>query len=827
MPPSLQIHPVAKRYAAWVSRHPFAILGVAFLAFVLGVVLVSRLELKTAFHELLPSKDPGVMALLRSQKRTGDLSLLAIGIRSPDKDANLKYAEALTSKLRKLPIDISELATYNVLDLKAFFEANQWLYLKTDDLEEIRDRLRKEITKKKNPLLIDLSDPEEDAAEEKALKARIESERGSLSDRFPGGYFMSEDGKYVWVVALPPGGMFVERAGEALLAETKGIIAAMDPKGFHPQMTVEPGGPIVTAIASRRAVERDIVWVTVTCLVVVAISIGVYFRSLRSAPLIGVPAVLGTVLAFGVAELAFGYLNASTAFLGSIILGNGINYGIILLSRYEEERAHGHSHIDALAASLAGVLKGTLTAAVCASAAYLSLVLTSFRGFSQFGVMGASGVLFCWSCTFLVLPALLVLVDRWSPRTLSHRAPWSMQPVGRALSRWATPLLVISVVVTVIGAWGATHFLNAPFEYNFRKLAANIDQTQNQKEFSSSLDKLFGRWPQPTIVLADELNEVEPIRKSLWAQDKARHADKPLIGQVVTIYDMLPGTPEVQAEKLELINHIRRLAHDPALEVLTDEERKKLGVVDPPEGLKVLEPTDLPPLAQRPFREADGTVGKVVLFYPVEKGFSVWNGRDLLEMAAITQQIHVKLADGSTKVIETAGHAVVFGAMIRSILKDGPIATGVSLLAVIVLALLIMRPWWAAGASVLSLLLGVLWMLGAAGWGGVAITFLNFIALPITFGIGAEYALNVMARYRDDHDVIAAVVSTGGAVTLCSWTTIVGYGSLLAARNEALRGFGAMAILGEVACLLAAIVALPSLFVVLSRRRKTPAAPLH
>ena len=55
-----------------------------------------------------------------------------------------------------------------------------------------------------------------------------------------------------------------------------------------------------------------------------------------------------------------------------------------------------------------------------------------------------------------------------------------------------------------------------------------------------------------------------------------------------------------------------------------------------------------------------------------------------------------------------------------------------------------------------------------------------------------------------------AVVSTGAAVALCSWTTIVGYGSLLAARNRALQGFGLMAILGEVSCLSAAIIALPA-----------------
>ena len=93
---------------------------------------------------------------------------------------------------------------------------------------------------------------------------------------------------------------------------------------------------------------------------------------------------------------------------------------------------------------------------------------------------------------------------------------------------------------------------------------------------------------------------------------------------------------------------------------------------------------------------------------------------------------------------------------------------------------------------------------------GVMSLLLNFIALPITFGIGAEYALNVLTRYREDRNIVHAVLSTAAAVALCSWTTIVGYGSLLAARNQALNGFGWMAILGEVSCLMAAIVALPA-----------------
>jgi uncharacterized protein len=106
-----------------------------------------------------------------------------------------------------------------------------------------------------------------------------------------------------------------------------------------------------------------------------------------------------------------------------------------------------------------------------------------------------------------------------------------------------------------------------------------------------------------------------------------------------------------------------------------------------------------------------------------------------------------------------------------------------------------------------------------AGLFAVRITFLNFIALPITFGIGAEYGLNVAVRYRQDRDMIRAVISTGTAVAVCSWTTIVGYGSLLAARNRALQGFGAMAILGEFACITAAILALPGALLWIERRR--------
>ena len=56
-------------------------------------------------------------------------------------------------------------------------------------------------------------------------------------------------------------------------------------------------------------------------------------------------------------------------------------------------------------------------------------------------------------------------------------------------------------------------------------------------------------------------------------------------------------------------------------------------------------------------------------------------------------------------------------------------------------------------------------------------------------------------------------------MALCSWSAIVGYGSLLVTRNGSLRGLGAIATLGEATCLIAAIVVLPAALFLVTRRR--------
>ena len=126
---------------------------------------------------------------------------------------------------------------------------------------------------------------------------------------------------------------------------------------------------------------------------------------------------------------------------------------------------------------------------------------------------------------------------------------------------------------------------------------------------------------------------------------------------------------------------------------------------------------------------------------------------------------------------------------------------------------------WVVGIAII-LFCGV----GIAAIGGAAVldvklNFFNFIALPITFGIGCEYPFNIFDRSRLlDNDVSSAVRLSGGAVALCSYTTTVGYGSMLFSDQQALQSFGQLAMSGEIACLAAALVFLPAVLHVWKRR---------
>jgi predicted RND superfamily exporter protein len=117
---------------------------------------------------------------------------------------------------------------------------------------------------------------------------------------------------------------------------------------------------------------------------------------------------------------------------------------------------------------------------------------------------------------------------------------------------------------------------------------------------------------------------------------------------------------------------------------------------------------------------------------------------------------------------------------------------------------------------------GSLLMVAICALLGLKVNFLDFVALPITLGLGIDYAINI--AHRHDHEAIPDPLTTlrtsGSAVFVCSLTTIIGYGSLLVSDNLAIRGFGKASLIGEVTCVFTALVLVPAILAFSLRRRR-------
>ncbi len=226
---------------------------------------------------------------------------------------------------------------------------------------------------------------------------------------------------------------------------------------------------------------------------------------------------------------------------------------------------------------------------------------------------------------------------------------------------------------------------------------------------------------------------------------------------------------------------------------------------------------DLPELLRGKFTEKDGSIGKLVLVEPPLNN-STHEGDNLIKFIRTLRDVADSVAPGTP----VAGTLPISSDMIETISRDGPRATFYAFLAVVFLVIILFRAPKTIGLVLFSLIVGMVWLVGVILGFGLKINFLNFIALPITFGIGVDYGVNIFQRYREENgaDIVGVIRNTGGAVLLASFTTVVGYSSLLIAGNQGFVSFGRLAVAGEITCLLAALVFLPACLVVWKRRGK-------
>jgi hopanoid biosynthesis associated RND transporter like protein HpnN len=622
----------------------------------------------------------------------------------------------------------------------------------------------------------------------------------------------------------------------------------------YPGIEVGLTGRAVIEADEMGVAQRDMALATVVAALGVAALFIAFFRG------------IGVCWSLGVTTLAIGHLNILTIVFMPMLIGLG-DHSIHFIARFEEERAAGWRLLEALERALAGTGIGIMAATGTTALAFAMLLLTGFKGLMELGTISASGIVLTAVATLTVLPALLVLGERWrapAPGRREVRRPRTTSLDW--LSRYPRATLATSGLLVALSFMGLG---GIGFDFGLLQLQTNQTEAMVWAQRVAEHTK--------RSVLFDELvvGSLEEATTKVAALQAL-----PSVAEVDSIVSVLPASPE---QKRDLIRELRPLVA--ALPVPTETP----GAVDLSALQAALErirfkmvegdPATLDSVEERSRRERQEARALIeqalATVHRVEadtvraslSGFQAELFRDLAEtVRTLKRQAdsepvstgdlppelraryvgktgHYRLfvypaenirefhpltrfvADVQSVDPDARGTSVTTFEYLR-VLKEGYTRAALyAFVGVAALTLLIFRAVVPALLALVPLTLGAIWTLGLMGWMGVPLNAANLLLLPLIVGVGIDNGVYLVHRFREATDGTDAprplAPSAAKAITLASLTNIVGFGSLMLSSHRGIFSLGLVVAVGVVCLWVASVTTLPSLLALIGRRQST------
>ena len=851
----------------WVGRRAGWVVAASVVVTLLSIaVIASRWNINSDFRALLPSTSEAALAMEEVGDRVGSGSSLFVVIDSPDREANLAFAEAYAERLREQP----QIALAHYHNDKAFFEKNRLLYMEVEDLEELHTRIKRRIREEKraqNPLFVPLGGRKErsDALIDTSdMEARYED----LAHQSYKEYLMSDDGYSLTIVVR-----FVETstdlaATNKLLDRVRELGESLDPASYHPEMKLEYGGGLVSRQSEYTSIVGDIQTSALFTLLGLFLVIALYFRRFRAVVLVLGPLVMGVLWTLALAFVAHGELTTVTVFIFAILLGLGIDFSIHLLNGYDRERAEGREPVDALWACYNSVGRATVMGASTTFATFVVLSFAQFRGLSQFGQVAAAGVLMTVVAMVVTMPAMILVFQRiWphQPKVVEgERAIEKALKRGRLL-RLAPASLFAAALVSV---WAITQVGQVRFEENFRRVGQVIMPWErgepDAKDVAEQQARAMGRQlaravqgravevrrevdPEsyvaerkqlstgakytsalkgqqsstPTLLLVDEADDARRLYEHLQARQQAGELET--VSSVASIYAFLPGSEAEQAERLEVIEAIKATLDDD-LSFLSGSQRERIDEMRESLEVEAIGVEDLPEWTKRLFREAGPEAKAPAEGEAFAYEYLIYVNERIDHMVGEQARRFLGEVESATDLegvdVRVASQSYIYTAMLDEIKEDGARMLGIALVIVLLILSFFFGSPLRAVISLSPLIVGALWMFGFCGWFGIKLDFFNVVILPVVIGIGVDDGVHFYHRYLEEGrgQLVSVIDHVGSAIGMTTVTSMIGFGGLAVTNYAGLQSLGYLAIVGIASAFLATILVMPAFLWVAEQR---------
>jgi predicted RND superfamily exporter protein len=772
-----------------LHARPRTVLLLALLASLGALFPLRHLELRTSLSDLLPEKFASVQLWNKIGKKFGAQGSLAVVVHSEDSALNAATLRFLADHLANHP-DV------NFLDYRTeaqFYEQHKLLYISLKDLKEIDNRLETGFwlsRKKHNPLILDLLNEEE---KESSLEATgFEDLERKYFARLAA-YLGSPDGKTLVLRVYPNFDITDITRCRAFYKDVGTVVSQLDESGAaKPEILFT--GDLMRNMQNEGRLYSQIIDSAKRSLALTALLLMVYFIRIPIGALLAViPLVMATVWTLAVTAAAIGHLSLVTAPLGLLLVGIGLEAVVQLLARYREERRKNFSAAVAFETIILETGPAITTGLLVSAAAFLTLSVTEFKGFAEFGLIAGAGMLCTMVAVLVVYPCILILVE---PYGLLHSFGGRIYNFNlfraRRYPKWRWHLAFVAVFTAV-----ALH--RAPqhrFEFNFDRLSFANPNLRADSLLNAAGEAIT----QPAIVVAPSPGAAQSVADAV-RKHMAADTLMPTIQTVMTLTDLLPADQE---EKLALIAKLKKKV-TPALIAHAEEPlRGNLEKLREAWNVRALSTADLPENYRQKFLGRDTLSGRFVFIFP---SLNQQEGMNVLAFADDVRDI--RTADG--EVYHASGLPVVEADLLGMIIPDTQKALALALITIGLLVFLDVRSFRGTLVLIVPLLFSLLWTLGFMKILGIKFSWYNLIAFPAMLAFGINNGVHFYHRYLEEGRGSLRFVlrRTGETTAVATLVGMAGFAALAFSEHHGLAALGKTALIGLGMSLLAPLVLMP------------------
>ncbi|QSQ11517.1 efflux RND transporter permease subunit [Myxococcus landrumensis] len=797
--------------AARSHRRPVQALVVAVVLTLLGAYFARNLTLSADFVGLLPKAFPSVQDIEKLRKRFGGQGNVVVVGMGAEPEALKRFADDMAPKLAML----SEIRYVNFQRPRAFFDEHSLYYVDLEDLKTIQGRIDARITWEKeqaNPLFVRLDESAPPSVDFSDIEQKY---TGRANQRLSGQgdlYYLNPAEGMVVLMAKPRGSAADLSYSKKVVTQVEEFLAQQDLSKYGPGFKTAVTGTFKKKIDQQRVIVGDLARASTLAMVMLLVYLAFHFRSALSVGFTMLPVVAGLGWTYGFVGLAYGQVNLLTGFLAAVLGGLGVEHGIHLLGRYGTLRSEGMNSEAAVHESFRHTGFSALIAALVAALTFLSLAMSEFRAFREFGIIAAVGMLVSIFSYLLILPALLGLASRfgWSPR-VHQSSSGPMALLGRWLPR-SYRGVAVGVGVAVVALISQSYRIS--FNYDSRTLE---DYKQASAVLDQKVNDILGYSQTPVVVLTDSREMEREVVRQLEARKTARGKDS-TIDFVGALEDLVPRQQTEKKAVLEAI-HAKLGKLDP--ERLPEDTRAVLTRALNMSKAQPFTQEDLPTSVRHQFESLDGSTGGVVLVY-AGGGVSLSDGEGTRRFSKEVRGL--QMPDGSQ--VSAAGEALILADILDMVSREGPRILAAAVLSVLGAMWLTLGRLRTALICMVPTLLSVAGLVGLMALLDLQFNYLNIMVLPVLVGTTVDAGVHLVQRLGEPGaDFISVYAETGRAITGGLLTSAIGFVALVLAKHPGLNSIGDLANLGFGLNLIIVLLGFPALLLLVERwRRKHGAA---